>query len=120
MIPATERRSAPRHATVPNAAVVSFTIKCRPRMAGATLVNLSATGALLLMRERPVLNGAVAIGLEYPVRTPAIKATVVRITEGGEVGVRFDNRCNPTFFWTATRGLDFSAAPPARLTEETI
>jgi hypothetical protein len=114
---AIERRSSRRDPTVLNAAIVAFKRRGKLRVAGATLVDISSTGALLFMREKPGLNRAIAIRLEYPVRTRPMSGTVVRLTEGGDVGVEFVRGCNRMFYWTATRGEDFHPGRPARIAE---
>jgi PilZ domain len=107
MTVATERRLSPRYPAVHNAAVVEFRTRRKSRIARASLINISTTGALLRMREKPRLMSTLWVRLVYPVKTPAVRATVVRVGDDGKVLVAFGGACNRTFFWTATRGEDF-------------
>jgi hypothetical protein len=119
---AIERRSSRRQATVRNAAAVSFKSKGRARLAGATLMDISLSGARLRMRQTPPLNGLLTVRLLSPVPTPAVTAAVVWVGDGGEVGVQFPLGCNQTLFWTATRGEDFGSGrlPRRRVAMERV
>jgi hypothetical protein len=111
---AIERRLSPRHPAVENVALVEFKTRRKTRTVGASLIDVSATGALLRMREKPRVDGLLWVRLAYPVRTPALLASAVRIDEEGRVGVEFVRACNRTFYWTATRGVDFREPPLER------
>src|SRR5262245_57783739 len=76
-----ERRSSTRYPAVSNAAVVQFRRTGRVRLLGANLVNISRSGAMLLIDEKPDLDAIVYIRLEYPVRTPWITGTAVWLGE---------------------------------------
>jgi hypothetical protein len=106
----TERRSSPRFPTVKNLAIVELRTRAKSPMVDTNLVNISITGALLRMRGRPKIGEMLWLALMYPVKTRILRATVVRIGADRTVGVAFAHACNPTFFWTATRGEDFRTA----------
>ena len=92
---AIERRASPRLAAVPNVAVVEFKRRRRSQLAGASLVNIGTTGALVQMRDKPNLNATIWIGLVHPVRTRFQMGTAVRIDEGWARGRRVRARVQP-------------------------
>src|SRR4051794_7957904 len=102
-----ERRLSPRYDAVTNIAVVQFEQEGRPQRVDAHLTNISRSGALLRLRDKVRLKSLIHIRLEYPVKTQWILAVAVRRTRTGEIGLAFVRGCDPTFFWTATRGEDF-------------
>jgi hypothetical protein len=117
---AIERRLTPRFPAVNNSAVVEFKRGGWTRMVGASLINISMTGALLRMRTKPRVNSTLWLRLVHPARTAELLAIVVRIDDDDDVGVAFAQACNRTFFWTATRGEDFRSAFQDECTAATI
>jgi hypothetical protein len=104
---AAERRSSPRFPSVENRVAVHITQDGQSRLARASLINISRTGALLYMSDKVTPHGTIYIRLEYPIKTNWIKGQVIRRKRGGQVGVQFRRPCDRTFFWAATRGEDF-------------
>ena len=107
MIVTTERRSCPRFPTVENRVAVVITQDGQSRLARASLINISRTGALLYMHDKVAPNAIVYMRLEYPIKTNWIKGQVIRRRRGGQVGIQFRRPCDCTFLWIATRGEDF-------------
>ena len=107
MIVTTERRSSPRFPTVENRVAVHINLDGQSRLARASLINISRTGALLYMHDKVAPNATVYLRLEYPIKTNRIKGQVIRRKREGRVGIQFTRPCDRTFFWIATRGEDF-------------
>jgi hypothetical protein len=103
-----KRRASPRCEAVKNRSSVQFEApegRCR---IGATLVNISRTGALLLA-EKPMLRAApLSIRIESPVRTDWVDANVVRINPNREIGLHFPQGCPDDLLLAGTVGIDLA------------
>jgi hypothetical protein len=106
MIPARERRAAPRQTTPANRAWVQIMQWTGRRMVRARLINLSRDGALIRTEEPPRFAGKVWIRLAEAPEVGWLAAQAVRFEGSNEVGIRFGRRCPPAFLSQAILGVD--------------
>jgi hypothetical protein len=102
-----ERRLSPRYPAVINQVIIGLSMR---HSVGASLVNISRTGALLSIREKPQLHSSIRIRLKYPLRSPWVEARVVRIRDEGGIGIAFVHGCDRTLFYGSLEGNDFRMA----------
>ena len=99
-----ERRTSPRCGVVKNRLSIEFTAPEGRRRIGATLVNISRGGALVVA-DKPMLREApLSLRIDSPVRTDWVDAKVVRFDPNREIGLHFTQGCPlPTLPPIATR-----------------
>ena len=114
-----ERRASPRCDVVKNRSSVQFEApegRCR---IGATLVNISRNGALLLA-EKPMLRAApLSIRIESPVRTDWVNANVARFNPNREIGLHFPQGCPDDLLLAGTVGIDLAFLIRNRVNDST-
>lgn len=89
----TERRRAPRHQAVENRALLTWRAGDERPVVPARVKDISLLGALLAAEGRPPCGQDVWIRLLEPTQTDWIEARVARVTESGEIGLAFSDRC---------------------------
>ena len=103
-----ERRATPRCDVVKNRTSVQFEAPEGRRRIGATLINISRNGALVLT-EKPMLRAApLSIRIESPVRTDWVEAKVVRFNPNREIGLHFPKGCPDDLLLAGTVGIDLA------------
>ncbi len=105
---ADERRSSPRCDVVKNRLSIEFTAPEGRRRIGATLVNISHGGALVLA-DKPMRRAApLSLRIENPVSTDWVDAEVVRFDPNRQIGLRFTQGCPDDFLLAGTVGIDLA------------
>ena len=99
---AIERRVATRYETVKKQTTVRFMEWADRRITLSRLVNISATGALILTDKVPILYQPLWLRLENAPGTRWITAEPVRFGRFRDVGIRFHHPCPRHFFLAAT------------------
>jgi hypothetical protein len=103
-----ERRASTRCDVVKNRSSVQFEVPEGRRRIGATLINISRNGALVLA-EKPMLRAApLSIRIDSPVRTDWVDAKVVRFNSNREIGLHFPQGCPDDLLLAATVGIDLA------------
>jgi hypothetical protein len=103
-----ERRASPRCDVVKNRASVQFEAPEGRRRIGATLLNISRNGALVLA-EKPMLRAApLSIRIDSPVRTDWVNAKVVRFDPNREIALHFPQGCPDDLLLAGTVGIDLA------------
>ena len=103
-----ESRTSPRCDAVKNRSSIQFEAPEGMRRVGATLINISRNGALVLA-EKPMLRAApLSIRIESPVRTDWVDAKVVRFNPNREIGLYFPQGCPDDLLLAATVGIDLA------------
>jgi hypothetical protein len=103
-----ERRASPRCDVVKNRASVQFEAPEGRRRIGATLLNISRNGALVLA-EKPMLRAApLSIRIESPVRTDWVNAKFVRFDANREIALHFPQGCPDDLLLAGTVGIDLA------------
>ena len=105
---ADERRSSPRCDVVENRLSIEFTAPEGRRTIGATLVNISRGGALVLA-DKPMRRAApLSLRIESPVRTDWMDAEVVRFDPSRQIGLQFTQDCPDDFLLAGSAGMDLA------------
>jgi PilZ domain len=91
---AMERRASIRHSTAHNQTNVQLMEGSGPRIATATLVNISHHGALILTGDVAVLHQPLNVHFESAPESRWIAAQAVRFGQLHEVGIRFERPCS--------------------------
>lgn len=105
---ADERRASTRCDVVTNRSSIQFEAPEGRRRLGATLINISRNGALVLA-EKPMLRAVpLSIRIDSPVRTDWVDAKVVRFNPNREIGVHFPQGCPDDLLLAATVGIDLA------------
>jgi hypothetical protein len=103
-----ERRASTRCDVVKNRSSIQFEVPEGRRRVGATLINISRNGALVLA-EKPMLRAApLSIRIDSPVRTDWVDAKVVRFNPNREIGLHFPQGCPDDLLLAATVGIDLA------------
>ena len=103
-----ERRASTRCDVVKNRSSIQFEMPEGRRRIGATLINISRNGALVLA-EKPMLRAApLSIRIDSPVRTDWVDAKVVRFNANREIGLHFPQGCPDDLLLAATVGIDLA------------
>jgi hypothetical protein len=103
-----ERRASTRCDVVKNRSSIQFEVPEGRRRVGATLINISRNGALVLA-EKPMLRAApLSIRIDSPVRTDWVDAKVVRFDSNREIGLHFPQGCPDDLLLAATVGIDLA------------
>jgi hypothetical protein len=103
-----ERRASTRCDVVKNRSSIQFEVPEGRRRVGATLINISRNGALVLA-EKPMLRAApLSIRIDSPVRTDWVDAKVVRFNSNREIGLHFPQGCPDDLLLAATVGIDLA------------
>jgi hypothetical protein len=103
-----ERRSSPRCGVVKNRSSIEFSSPEGPRRIGATLINISRDGALVVA-DKPMLRAApISLRIESPVRTDWVDANVVRFEPNCEIGLHFTRGCPDDLLLAGTVGIDLA------------
>ena len=103
-----ERRASTRCDVVKNRSSIQFEVPEGRRRVGATLINISRNGALVLA-EKPMLRAApLSIRIDSPVRTDWVDAKVVRFNSNREIGLHFPQGCPDDLLLAGTVGIDLA------------
>jgi PilZ domain len=103
-----ERRASTRCDVVKNRSSIQFEVPEGRRRIGATLINISRNGALVLA-EKPMVRAApLSIRIDSPVRTDWVDARVVRFNSNREIGLHFPQGCPDDLLLAATVGIDLA------------
>jgi hypothetical protein len=103
-----ERRASPRCTVVKNQLSIDFAAPEGPRRIGATLVNISRGGALVVA-DNPMSRAAlVSLRIESPVRTDWVGADVVRFDPNRDIGLHFPQGCPDDLLLASTVGIDLA------------
>jgi PilZ domain len=103
-----ERRASYRCDVVKNRASIEIAAPDGRRRIGATLVNISLGGALLVA-DKPMLREApLSLRIESPVRTDWADAKVVRFDPNREIGLHFPEGCPYDLLLAGTVGIDIA------------
>jgi hypothetical protein len=103
-----ERRTSPRCGVVKNRLSIEFTAPEGRRRIGATLVNISRGGALVVA-DKPMLREApLSLRIDSPVRTDWVDAKVVRFDPNREIGLHFTQGCPDDLLLAGTVGIDLA------------
>jgi PilZ domain len=103
-----ERRASPRCDVVKNRLSIEFPASEGRRRFGATLVNISRSGALVVAANHPAAPTPVSLRIESPVRTDWVDAKVVRFEPNREIGLHFPQGCPDDFLLAGTVGIDLA------------
>jgi hypothetical protein len=99
---AIERRASVRYKTVNKQTSVQLMTWSERQITGSKLVNMSATGALILADRVPMLYRSLWVRVESAPGAGWIAAETVRFGHSKEVGIRFYRPCPRNFFLGAT------------------
>jgi hypothetical protein len=103
-----ERRTSPRCGVVKNRLSIEFTAPEGRRRIGATLVNISRGGALVVSDKPMVREAPLSLRIESPVRTDWVDATVIRFDPNREIGLHFTQGCPDDLLLAGTVGIDLA------------
>ena len=103
-----ERRASPRCDVVKNRSSLQFEVPIGRQRIGATLINISRTGALVVA-EKPMHRAApLSIRVDHPVRTDWVDAEVARFDPNRAIGLHFPQGCPDDLLLAATVGIDLA------------
>ena len=103
-----ERRASPRCDAVRNRSTIEFVAPEGPRRIGATLVNISRNGALVVA-DKPMIRAApLSVRIDSPVRTDWVEARVVRFEPTREIALHFPQGCPDDLLLAGTVGIDLA------------
>jgi hypothetical protein len=103
-----DRRTSPRCNAVRNRSSIEFAGPEGRRRIGATLVNISQGGALMVA-DKPMLRAApLSLRIENPVKTDWVDAQVVRFDANREIGLCFPHGCPDDLLLAGTVGIDLA------------
>jgi PilZ domain len=103
-----ERRASPRCDVVKNRSSIEFAAPEGRRRIGATLVNISRDGALVVA-DKPMRRAApLSLRIESPVRTDWVDASVVRFERTREIALHFPKGCPDDLLLAGTVGIDIA------------
>jgi PilZ domain len=103
-----ERRASPRCDVVKNRSSIEFVVPEGRRRIGATLVNISRDGALVVADKRMLRAAPITLRIESPVRTDWVDAKVVRFEPNRQIGVQFTHGCPDDLLLAGTVGIDLA------------
>jgi hypothetical protein len=106
LTPCPDRRVAPRLPAVANQTRLEWWEGDHGQQATASLVNLSATGALIRSPDRLPVQMLLWLRLESPARSQWIGARIVRREGQDHAGLAFVEPCPYDFLHAATLGID--------------
>jgi hypothetical protein len=103
-----DRRAAPRCDVVKNRLSIEFAAPEGRRRIGATLVNISRGGALVVADKPMIREAPLSLRIESPVRTDWVDAKVVRFDPNREIGLYFMQGCPDDLLLAGTVGIDLA------------
>jgi hypothetical protein len=115
-----ERRASYRCDVVKNRASNQFAAPDGPRRIGATLVNISRGGALLIADEAMIRAAPLWLRIESPVKTDWVDAKVVRFHPNREIGLHFPQGCPYDLLLAGTVGIDIALLVRDELNATTV
>jgi PilZ domain len=104
-----ERRASPRCDVVKNRSSIHFEAPEGRRRIGATLINISRNGALVLAEKAMLRAVPLLIRIDSPVRTGWVDAKVIRFGSNREIGLQFPQACPDNLLLAATVGIDLAS-----------
>jgi hypothetical protein len=103
-----ERRASQRCDVVKNRSSIEFAAPEGRRRIGATLVNISRGGALVVA-DKPMRRAVpLSLRIESPVRTDWVDARVVRFEPTREIALHFPQGCPDDLLLAGTVGIDIA------------
>lgn len=103
------RRTSPRQTAAVNRARLEWWDEGQFHESYAQLSDISEGGALLVAENPPPLDATVWCSLGEPTPTDWVKAVVVRLNAGNQVGLAFPDPCPFDFRLAATLGVSFGS-----------
>jgi hypothetical protein len=106
-----DRRTSPRCDVVTNRMSIHFEAPEGRRRVGATLINISRNGALVLAEKAMLRAVPLLIRIDNPVRTGWVDAKVVRFDSSRQIGLHFPTGCPDQLLLAGTVGIDLNSLP---------
>ena len=103
-----ERRASPRCNALRNRSTIEFAAPEGRRRIGATLVNISRDGALVVADKPMFRAGPLSVRIDSPVRTDWVDARVVRFEPTREIALHFPQGCPDDLLLAGTVGIDLA------------
>jgi PilZ domain len=103
-----ERRASPRCDAVKTRSRIEFAVPEGRRRIGATLVNVSRGGALVVAGIPMPHETPVRLRIESPVKTDWVVATIVRLDQERHVGLHFTDGCPDDLLLASMVGIDLA------------
>jgi hypothetical protein len=93
---------------VENRSSIEFAVTDGRRRIGATLVNISRGGALVLADKQMLRAAPLTLRIERPVRTDWVEARVVRFEPTCEIALHFPQGCPDDLLLAGSVGIDLA------------
>ncbi len=103
-----ERRVSPRCNAVTNRSVIELAAPDGLQRIGASLVNISRHGALVVTDKPMLRTESLSFRIDKPVRTDWAKADVAWFGGNRQIGLRFAQECTGDLLLAGTVGIDLA------------